>query len=93
MDLLFKLCVGGVPNIQEGLVVVQNFTGCIENLYLNSTNLIRDVKDAYQYGEAIRYEKINTLYSCPVSMEIKVMLKEISLSLIMLLCRSLQLYP
>ncbi|KAJ3619660.1 hypothetical protein MTP99_005324 [Tenebrio molitor] len=57
--------VGGVPNIQEGLEVVQNFTGCIENLYLNATNLIREVKEAYQYNEALRFEKVNTLYNCP----------------------------
>lgn len=64
---LLQLYVGGVPNIQEGLVVVQNFTGCIQNLYLNSTNLIREVKDAYSYGDSFKYEKFNTLYSCPVS--------------------------
>ncbi|XP_063906965.1 neurexin-4 isoform X1 [Zophobas morio] len=57
--------VGGVPNIQEGLEVVQNFTGCIQNLYLNATNLIREVKDAYEYNEALRFEKVNTMYSCP----------------------------
>lgn len=49
-------------------MVVQNFTGCVQNVYLNSTNLIRDVKDSYSYGDSLKYEKINTLYSCPVSM-------------------------
>lgn len=53
--------------MQEGLVVVQNYTGCIENLYLNSTNVIKEVKDAYEYDETYKYEKINTLYNCPVS--------------------------
>lgn len=62
----FQFYVGGVPNQQEGLLVTQNFTGCIENMYLNSTNLIHDVKDAYEYGYSVRYEKVNTLYSCPV---------------------------
>ncbi|XP_049821647.1 neurexin-4 isoform X1 [Aethina tumida] len=57
--------VGGVPNMQEGLVVVQNYTGCIENLYLNSTNLIKDVKQAFEYGESYKYEKINTMWTCP----------------------------
>lgn len=66
--------VGGVPHQQEGLVVVQNYTGCIENLYLNSTNLIRQVKEAYNYGDAYKYEKVNTLWSCPVSLSNKRML-------------------
>ncbi|XP_066260020.1 neurexin-4 isoform X2 [Euwallacea similis] len=57
--------IGGVPNIQEGLVVVQNYTGCIENLYLNSSNVIEDVKDAFEYGESYKYEKSNVLYACP----------------------------
>ncbi|CAH1134406.1 unnamed protein product [Ceutorhynchus assimilis] len=57
--------IGGVPNLQEGLVVVQNYTGCIENIYLNSTNVIQEVKEAYEYGESYKYEKINTLYNCP----------------------------
>ncbi|KAG5881355.1 hypothetical protein JTB14_037097 [Gonioctena quinquepunctata] len=57
--------VGGVPNIQEGLVVVQNYTGCIENLYLNSTNLIRQVREASNYGDTFKYERINTLWTCP----------------------------
>lgn len=56
--------VGGVPNIQEGLVITQNFTGCIENLYINSTNIIRDLKEAFNEGYSLRYEKVNTLYSC-----------------------------
>ncbi|XP_019763354.2 neurexin-4 isoform X1 [Dendroctonus ponderosae] len=57
--------IGGVPNIQQGLVVVQNYSGCIENLYLNSTNVIQAVKDAFEYGEAYKYEKTNVLYNCP----------------------------
>lgn len=65
LNLNRQFYIGGVPNIQEGLVVVQNYTGCIENLYFNSTNVIRDVKEAYQYGEALKYTKINTLYTCP----------------------------
>lgn len=52
--------------MQEGLVITQNFTGCIENIYLNSSNLIRDVKQAYEYGTAIHYERVNTEYGCKV---------------------------
>lgn len=64
---LFQFYIGGVPNHQEGLVVVQNYTGCIENLYLNSSNVIQDVKQAFDYGESYKYEKFNVLYSCPVN--------------------------
>lgn len=56
-----------MPNQQEGLLVTQNFTGCVENMYLNATNLIKDIKNAYEYGSSVRYDKFNTLYSCPVS--------------------------
>ncbi|XP_076259208.1 neurexin-4 isoform X1 [Rhynchophorus ferrugineus] len=65
LNLNRELYVGGVPNIQEGLVVVQNYTGCIENLYLNSSNVIQDLKQAYEYGDTYKYEKINTVYNCP----------------------------
>ncbi|KAL1514303.1 hypothetical protein ABEB36_003581 [Hypothenemus hampei] len=57
--------VGGVSNIQEGLVVGQNYTGCIENLYFNSSNVILEVKEAYEYGDSYKYEKFNILYNCP----------------------------
>ncbi|PSN48824.1 Neurexin-4 [Blattella germanica] len=57
--------IGGVPNKQEGLIVNQNFTGCMENLYLNATNVISSIKGAYDNGESYLYEKVNTLYTCP----------------------------
>ncbi|XP_062540681.1 neurexin-4 isoform X1 [Armigeres subalbatus] len=57
--------IGGVPNLQEGLIVQQNFTGCIENLYLNATNFIRDMKEAFYEGEHLRYLKVNVNYNCP----------------------------
>ncbi|XP_041970280.1 neurexin-4 isoform X2 [Aricia agestis] len=57
--------IGGVPNSQEGLVVSQNFTGCIENLYLNATNVIQDLKQGYESGEPFKFQKVNTLYACP----------------------------
>ncbi|XP_066998735.1 neurexin-4 [Anabrus simplex] len=57
--------IGGVPNKQEGLVVTQNYTGCMENLYLNSTNMIYEIKQALANGEQFVYQKINTIYSCP----------------------------
>lgn len=59
--------MGGTPNLQEGMIVQQNFTGCMENIFLNTSNFIRELKDAFEWGEHLRYKKINTLYSCPVS--------------------------
>jgi len=63
----FQFYIGGVPNKQDGLLVMQNFTGCMENLYLNTTNVIYRIKEAINYGDIYLYEKVNTLYSCPVS--------------------------
>ncbi|XP_026674791.1 neurexin-4 isoform X4 [Ceratina calcarata] len=65
LDLNRALYIGGVPNKQEGLVVNQNFTGCIENFYLNATGIIHDLKETEITGDNLRYYKVNTLYSCP----------------------------
>ncbi|XP_063360126.1 neurexin-4 [Cydia amplana] len=65
LNLNRQLYIGGVPNFQEGLVVNQNFTGCIENLYLNATNVIYELKQGYETGESFKYQKVNTLYDCP----------------------------
>lgn len=67
---LFQFYIGGVPEKQDGLVVVQNFTGCMENVYINSTNLIEQIKYAYDnedYFLMAKYRKLHTTYSCPVS--------------------------
>lgn len=63
--MLFQFYIGGLPNVQEGLVVTQNYTGCFENLYLNTTNIIRDLKDSIEEGLNFKYDKVNTRYSCP----------------------------
>ena len=65
LDLNRALYIGGVPNRQDGLVVNQNFTGCIENFYLNATSIIHDLREAELTGENLRYFRVNTLYSCP----------------------------
>ncbi|XP_016910778.1 neurexin-4 isoform X1 [Apis cerana] len=65
LDLNRALYIGGVPNKQDGLVVNQNFTGCIENFYLNATSIIHDLKETEITGENLRYYKVNTLYNCP----------------------------
>ena len=33
------LYIGGMPYVQRGLVIYENFTGCMENLYLNHSNV------------------------------------------------------
>lgn len=56
-----------MPNFQEGLVVTQNFTGCVENMYLNATNVISELRQGYESGEPFKFTRVNTLYACPVS--------------------------
>ncbi|XP_065359085.1 neurexin-4 isoform X1 [Calliphora vicina] len=65
LNLNRELLLGGVPNVQEGIFVTQNFTGCMENIFFNSTNFIRDMKDNYERGDTYRYNKVNTVYACP----------------------------
>ncbi|CAH1101756.1 unnamed protein product [Psylliodes chrysocephalus] len=65
LNLNREFYVGGVPNIQEGLVVVQNYTGCMENFYINSTNLFKEAKEAVNYGDSFKYERVHTLWNCP----------------------------
>ncbi|XP_043289273.1 neurexin-4 isoform X1 [Venturia canescens] len=65
LDLNRNLYIGGVPNKQEGLVVNQNFTGCIGNFYLNKTSVIRDLYDADYTGEYLHYHRVNTMRNCP----------------------------
>ncbi|XP_012266909.1 neurexin-4 isoform X2 [Athalia rosae] len=65
LDLNRAFYIGGVPNKQDGLVVNQNFTGCIENFYLNTTSFIHELKEVEITGENLRYHKVNTIYSCP----------------------------
>ncbi|XP_016966084.1 neurexin-4 isoform X2 [Drosophila biarmipes] len=65
LNLNRELYLGGVPNVQEGLIVQQNFSGCLENIYFNSTNFIRVMKDSTELGEAYVFTKVNTIYACP----------------------------
>lgn len=46
-------------------MVNQNFTGCIENFYLNATNIIHELKETEIIDENLRYYKIHTIYTCP----------------------------
>ncbi|XP_014218966.1 neurexin-4 isoform X2 [Copidosoma floridanum] len=63
LDLNREFYIGGVPNKQQGLVVNQNFTGCIENLFFNYTNMIKEIQEAND--EKWRYQLVHTSYSCP----------------------------
>ncbi|KAF4517229.1 hypothetical protein B566_EDAN005283 [Ephemera danica] len=65
LNLNRDLYIGGIPNIQEGVLVNRNFTGCLENLYLNSTNFIRSVKDPEGQEYYFSFQKVHTLFSCP----------------------------
>ncbi|XP_012235285.2 neurexin-4 isoform X1 [Linepithema humile] len=65
LDLNQHFYIGGVPNKQDGLVVNQNFTGCIENFYLNTTNIIHELKESEIVGENLKYFKAHTYYGCP----------------------------
>lgn len=47
--------------------MTQNFTGCVENMYLNNTKVIQELREGYESGEAFKFQKVNTLYACPVS--------------------------
>ncbi|KOB71646.1 Uncharacterized protein OBRU01_10999, partial [Operophtera brumata] len=65
LNLNRAIYIGGVPNFQEGLVVTQNFTGCVENMYLNATNVISELRLGYESGEPFKFTRVNTLYACP----------------------------
>ncbi|XP_037077465.1 LOW QUALITY PROTEIN: neurexin-4-like [Pollicipes pollicipes] len=60
LDLNDKLYLGGVPYIRNGIEVASNFTGCIENLYINSTNFIGEVRDRHQ-----DYTNYKGEFNCP----------------------------
>ena len=64
MDLNRDFYIGGVPNIQEGLLVTQNFSGCVENMYFNHTNIIEAVKSPVHRDYA-KFQRVHALGSCP----------------------------
>ena len=59
LNLDRDLYVGGVENIEDGLVVYENFNGCIENMYLNHSNIIRSFTNRFLYDDGhYQYEDI-----------------------------------
>ena len=72
MVIFLQLYIGGVPEKQDGLVVVQNFTGCMENIYINTTNIVEQLKYAYDYSDSwlmAKFWALHVGFSCPVSNE------------------------
>uniref|UniRef100_T1JED8 Neurexin-4 n=1 Tax=Strigamia maritima TaxID=126957 RepID=T1JED8_STRMM len=60
LDLNREMFIGGVLNFnQEGLIVTENFTGCIENLFVNHSNIIAEMKE-----NPIDYWRLGVVYSC-----------------------------
>jgi len=69
MNLDRHFYIGGVPHVEDGLVVYENFTGCIENMYLNHSNVIAAFKDQFGYEDDFyRYGNctftFETLWKC-----------------------------
>ena len=66
LDLDGYLYIGGVPYVQRGLVIYENFTGCMENLYLNHSNVFAANADRlgnpYE-NEEYKYDTIGSLSS------------------------------
>ena len=66
LDLDGYLYIGGVPYVQRGLVIYENFTGCMENLYLNHSNVFAANADrlgnSYE-SEVYKYDTIGSLSS------------------------------
>lgn len=63
LDLNRELYIGGLPNFnQEGIKVAANFTGCVENLMINDTNVAYELK---RDTESYMYSKVGqVLYNC-----------------------------
>jgi contactin associated protein-like 2 len=72
LDLNKILYIGGCPYIDSGLLTAKNFTGCLENFYLNNTNVIYKLKnppekDYYGLDTEETFYSNNTLFNCPES--------------------------
>ena len=59
LNLDKKFYIGGVPHIEKGLVVFDNFTGCIENMYLNHSSVSAGYLYPLKYDfQNIHYDNI-----------------------------------
>ncbi|XP_076061076.1 neurexin-4 isoform X2 [Oratosquilla oratoria] len=68
LDLNKKVYIGGIPNLGPGLGTRVNYTGCLENLFINGTDITEEMKQKdyhnYYYGRP-KYSLVNVEYSCP----------------------------
>ncbi len=63
LNLDRNLYIGGVPHVEDGLVVYENFTGCIENMYLNHSNVITSFINRFGYEDRFySYEDIGGVF-------------------------------
>ena len=54
--------IGGVPHMENGIVVHENFTGCIENMYLNHSNVIAGFNHGVAYDDRFyNYEAVGRI--------------------------------
>ncbi|CAL4184396.1 unnamed protein product, partial [Meganyctiphanes norvegica] len=71
LDLNRKLYIGGIPTMQKGINSRFNFTGCMENLFINGTAIISEISgteanENYQWYYSIpKYVKYNIGKECP----------------------------
>jgi hypothetical protein len=56
LNLDRQIYIGGAPHVEEGLVVFENFTGCIENMYLNHSNVIAAFNKPFYQDQLTQYE-------------------------------------
>ena len=50
LNLDRQLYIGGVPTLEDGLVVYDNFTGCIENMFINFSKVNAAFNDPFAYN-------------------------------------------
>ncbi|XP_067118994.1 neurexin-4 isoform X3 [Centruroides vittatus] len=61
LDLNREIYIGGLSNFnQEGLVVKKNFTGCMENFFINDTNVFEELP----HDRGLTYQQYGISYSC-----------------------------
>ncbi|XP_045134698.1 neurexin-4-like isoform X1 [Portunus trituberculatus] len=49
LNLNKELYIGGVPNLQLGMKARVNFTGCMENLFINGTAIVPEMRESDDY--------------------------------------------
>jgi len=52
--------------VDEGLVIAKNFSGCLESIFINDTNVIHTLKNPPYYENEKFYQNF-TYHNCLVS--------------------------